>query len=197
MADQELTITEAARLVGVSTSTLRRAAERGILKARKAGPRAWLTTQAALDEWITKANNARYREKTVDVEIFVACDAATVSEGKLNILGSFDTLNVPTLPFTLASWSVALSLRFMKIENGVHNIVVEVIDADGSTVASLGPITANIHIPTNQESTSLPLALNFQGFQFNKAGSYDLNLAIDNRLEAQRPLYVRQLVPTR
>ncbi len=40
-----------AREMHISESTLRRAAQKGHLRATKAGPRAWLTTRQAVNEW--------------------------------------------------------------------------------------------------------------------------------------------------
>jgi excisionase family DNA binding protein len=59
MAEVEMTLTEAAKLTGVTTTTLRRAARLGNLRARKAGPRAWLVTSEALKSWLE--NEAYHR----------------------------------------------------------------------------------------------------------------------------------------
>ncbi len=40
-----------AQEMGVPESTLRRAAQKGHLRAKKVGPRAWLTTRQAVDDW--------------------------------------------------------------------------------------------------------------------------------------------------
>lgn len=51
--DDFITLSDAATRAGYrSTATLRRAAEDNRLKAIKAGPRAWLTTEAWLQEYI-------------------------------------------------------------------------------------------------------------------------------------------------
>ena len=52
MAEVEMTLSEAAKIAGVTTATLRRAAIMGTLRARKAGPRAWLVTMSALRAWM-------------------------------------------------------------------------------------------------------------------------------------------------
>ncbi len=54
-----MTLSEAAKIAGVTTATLRRAALMGTLRARKAGPRAWLVTMTALRAWM--ANPAYHR----------------------------------------------------------------------------------------------------------------------------------------
>jgi hypothetical protein len=49
----DITLTEAAALLGYkSTSTLRRAAEMGELRARRVSPRLWLTTEQDARAWV-------------------------------------------------------------------------------------------------------------------------------------------------
>jgi excisionase family DNA binding protein len=55
----EITISQAAGIVGVNVSTLRRAAAADTLEARKLGPRTWLTTVSAVKRW--QANHAIHK----------------------------------------------------------------------------------------------------------------------------------------
>ncbi|MGC2353423.1 MAG: hypothetical protein WA496_08510, partial [Candidatus Udaeobacter sp.] len=53
------------------------------------------------------------------VEIFTLCDAATVDAGgKLSILGSFDRLNAREVPVIHPQCSLAIKLRFERVEEG-------------------------------------------------------------------------------
>lgn len=54
MTDGEVTLPTAAQARGVGRSTLQRAADKGQLKARRIG-RYWITTLAAVDEWLVGA----------------------------------------------------------------------------------------------------------------------------------------------
>ena len=66
------------------------------------------------------------------VEIFTLCDAATVDAvGKLNILGSFDRLNATAAPVVHPQCSLAIKLRFQRIEEGKKQLRVTFIDQDG------------------------------------------------------------------
>jgi hypothetical protein len=55
----EITFSQAAGIVGVNSSTLRRAAMADRLEARKIGPRTWLTTVSAVKRW--QANEAVHK----------------------------------------------------------------------------------------------------------------------------------------
>ena len=54
----------------------------------------------------------------MDIQIAALCDAATDSHGKLNILGTFDTINAGQMPAVHPQCSIALRLVFSKMEEG-------------------------------------------------------------------------------
>ena len=51
------------------------------------------------------------------IEVMALCDAATESQGKLNILGTFDTIFTQKLPVMCSHSAVALRVRFNQIES--------------------------------------------------------------------------------
>ena len=54
----------------------------------------------------------------MQTEIFTLCDAATLDHGKLNILGSFDTIWARAFPLDHPMCAVACKLRFEMGEDG-------------------------------------------------------------------------------
>lgn len=129
----------------------------------------------------------------MNIEAFVLCDAATDSQGKLNVLGAFDTICAKETPITHRACSVALRMRFTKIEEGEHAIKISVVDADGKT--ALPPMTGNVKVGMSDDASSkaVNLILNIQGLRMENYGEYQINLAVDNRQEASLPFYLRQL----
>ena len=55
----------------------------------------------------------------MDIQIAVLCDAATDNNGKLNLLGAFDTIFTSQLPAIHPQCSIALRMTFNKVEEGV------------------------------------------------------------------------------
>lgn len=127
------------------------------------------------------------------VEMFVLCDAATEHMGKLNILGTFDTIHARQAPATHPLCAVAIRLRFERSERGDHRIRVNVIDADGQLVVP--PLEANVQVrfPDEMPSFALNLILNLQGVRFARFGEYSIDLMADGRPTSSLPLFVRQL----
>jgi predicted permease len=128
------------------------------------------------------------------VELFVLCDAATDYQGKLNLLGTFDSIWAKQMPAVHPICAVALRLRFLKIEEGEHKIKISIVDGDGKAVVR--PVEANVNIlfkNTPLTSMATNMILNLQGLTFPGYGEYSIDLAIDGRHEASLPLYINQM----
>jgi len=96
----------------------------------------------------------------MQTEIFALCDAATVAAGKLNILGSFDTIWAQSFPCNHPLCAVACKLRFDVGEEGRHFLEMHFCDPDMRPV--LAPIRQDfeIKIPGLRSNQSLQLAAN-------------------------------------
>ena len=126
------------------------------------------------------------------VEVFSLCDAATVDGGKLNMLGIFDSIWTTKIPVVHSQCAIALRVRFDRIEEGEHKVLVNFIDADGKHIIPTANGKVNIHFADNQRSGTTNLILNIQGLKIEKYGEYSIDLSIDNRNVASLPLFVRE-----
>ena len=67
----------------------------------------------------------------MDIQIAVLCDAATDNNGKLNLLGTFDTIYTTQLPAQHPHCAIALRTTFSKVEEGKHVVKMSFVDEDG------------------------------------------------------------------
>ncbi|MBI5714109.1 MAG: hypothetical protein HZC38_11910 [Chloroflexi bacterium] len=128
----------------------------------------------------------------MDLEVFTLCDAAADYQGRLSILGIFDTIFAASLPALHPQCSVALRIRFSKVEEGKHNLVLHIVDNDGNMIIPALNGDFGIQLPGNDRHGMINLVLNLQGLSFNRYGEYAVNLAIDNNELASLPFWVRQ-----
>ena len=71
----------------------------------------------------------------MEVDLAVIADAANVSqEGKLNILGVFDTIWAREFPFRHATMVLVVRVRADFTEGGGHPLEVRLVDADGAQI---------------------------------------------------------------
>ncbi len=126
------------------------------------------------------------------VEVFVLCDAATDVMGKLCLLGTFDSIAVPATPAMHMSAAVAVRLRFERIEAGEHHIKVHLVDADGKAILPPLDFRGTVQIPQDAPSAAVNFVVNLQQLRLPHFGEYQIDLAVDGRLEASLPLFVRK-----
>ncbi|SRR6266480_3895150 len=125
------------------------------------------------------------------VEIFTLCDAATVDTGgKLNILGSFDRLNATQVPVVHPQCSLAIKLRFERLEEGKKRLRLAFVDSDGAPVMATIDAATEVQFKGNDSTATVSLALNIQQLKIPKFGDYSIDLAVDDRHEASIPLSV-------
>jgi hypothetical protein len=128
----------------------------------------------------------------MNIEAFLLCDCATDSFGKLNVLGAFETLYALETPFVHRACTIAIRIRFSKIEQGEHNMKLNVIDQDGKNIVP--KLDGKLNVPERKDAESLAvnMILNLQGIKFEKFGKYRIDFALDGRQEATLPFHVRQ-----
>ena len=129
----------------------------------------------------------------MNVQIAVLCDAATDYGGKLNLLGTFDTIVTQQLPAVHPQCSVALRFIFSKVEEGSHKVKMNFVDEDGRFVMPSIDIPVDVALPSDANFVARNFLINIQQLKFEKPGQYAIDIAVDGRQEASIPLHVKQV----
>jgi hypothetical protein len=129
------------------------------------------------------------------MEILTAClcDSAADYNGKLCILGAFDTIQVKSLPAVHPSCSVALRFLLKEPDVGSHRIQLGLIDADGRDLLPSGKISIDFTVPGIPEQSfflSSNCVLNMQGLVLPAAAPYSFDVKVDGQILARIPLQV-------
>jgi hypothetical protein len=125
------------------------------------------------------------------IQIAVLCDAATDYNGKLNLLGTFDTIITSQLPAIHPQCSIALRISFNRIEEGSHKVKMNFVDEDGRLVMPSIDMPVDITIPSDANFLVRNFIINVQQLKFDQPGQYSIDIAIDNRHEMSIPLLVK------
>jgi len=128
----------------------------------------------------------------MDIQIAVLCDAATDNNGKLNILGTFDTIYTSQLPAIHPQCAIAIRMTFNKVEEGAHKVKLNFVDEDGKAVTPQNiEIPLDVLVPEETIFLSRNFIVNIQNLKFEKEGLYSVNIAVDGRQEGSIPLLVK------
>ena len=131
----------------------------------------------------------------MNIQVAVLCDAATDDNGKLNLLGSFDTIYARELPAIHPQCSVALRVTFTSGDEGKRLLKVTLVDADGQAIMPSLDIPVDIALPDDMHFVTRNFILNIQQLKFDEPGLYAVDIALDDQAQASIPLLVKHVPP--
>ena len=129
----------------------------------------------------------------MDIQVAVLCDAATDYKGKLNLLGTFNSVHTRELPANYPQCSIVLRVVFKVVEEGSHKLRINFVDEDGKFVMPSIELPFEVSVPENDSFAYRNFILNIQRLKFEKFGQHAVDIAIDGRQEASIPLEVKQI----
>ena len=129
----------------------------------------------------------------MDIQVAVLCDAATDYKGKLNLLGTFNSIQTRDLPSNYPQCSIVLRVVFKLVEEGSHKLRINFVDEDGKFVMPSIELPFEVKVPENDSFAYRNFILNIQRLKFEKFGQHAVDIAIDGRQEASIPLEVKQI----
>lgn len=116
----------------------------------------------------------------MNIEIFSVCDyASDYGQGKLNVLGTFDTVFAPSYPFVLPQSAVAARIRVGRHEEGHHEFEIRFLDSDGNVFREGIKGQADIKLGANEDYSTFNMPINLGAIEFPKAGRYAVELHWD------------------
>ena len=133
--------------------------------------------------WAAKA-------KAMDIQVAALCDSAADYNGKLCLLGAFETIYARSLPAVHPQCAIALRICFRPEDEGECRFHVAFIDMDGKDV--MPPFKAHIEVKLPQDALWLTqnLVMNLQRLKFNEAGHFSIDITANDRMLKRIPLRV-------
>lgn len=131
----------------------------------------------------------------MEVPISVLADYANATnDGKLNVMGIFDTIYAEAFPAVHLELRIVVKFRFSAGERGSTKTTrIILLDPDGNEISSGG---GAINIPKDAPLT--PEVNNigvFRGVVFPKPGDYSFSVLVNDDEKARIPLHVLQKQP--
>lgn len=126
----------------------------------------------------------------MELDLAVMADAANVSqEGKLNILGVFDTIWARDFPVRHPAMVFVLRVRADFTDQGTHHLQVRLMDADGNQLFKAeGPLQVPSAAPGRHTRPHIIMGLN--GITFAKPGDYSFEVMVDDHHLKSIPLHL-------
>ncbi len=126
----------------------------------------------------------------MDIQVATLCDSAADYNGKLCVLGTFDTICSRALPVVHPHCVLALRVCFRPGDEGRHEFAITFIDADGHPVMPSFRAGVEIRLPSDAYFVTRNIVLNFQNLKFEKTGQFSIDVSVDDRMLTRVPLRV-------
>jgi len=127
----------------------------------------------------------------MEVALALLTDYANVTrEGKLNLLGLFNRINAPTLPWTHPQMQLALSFEASPAEyDTTKNVQIKLLDADGNTKFA---ISSDLKVPREKSgrSVSINTIIAINNLRLDTEGDYAFHILIGGDDKKSIPLRV-------
>jgi hypothetical protein len=131
----------------------------------------------------------------MNVTFALFADAANLSqEGKLNILGVFDAVQVATLPAVHPRAHLVVHLKGTPQDAGPHSVTLRWLNPDYEEIwSTVGELNVGAPPPGVTEM-DMPLIAALD-LPIDRAGTYMMAISVDDQAVVQVPLHVRGGVP--
>jgi hypothetical protein len=133
----------------------------------------------------------------MQVAFALFADAANLSqEGKLNVLGVFDALQVGSLPAMHPRAHLVVHFKGSGADVGRHTVTLRWINPKGSELwTSTGEMNVG-QPPAGVTEMDLPLIAQID-LPIDAAGAYRMTVSLDDRQSVEVPVQVRTAAPVR
>jgi hypothetical protein len=131
----------------------------------------------------------------MNIQVAVLCDAATEDNGKLNLLGAFDTIFAPQLPAVHPQCAVALRVTFMSGDEGARKLKLNFVNADGRAIMPAIEIPVTVALPDDVHFVTRNFIVNIQQLKFAEEGLYSVDVRLDDKSQGNIPLQIKLLPP--
>lgn len=127
----------------------------------------------------------------MQLQLATLCDSAADYQGKLCIMGTFDTLCASQFPVTHPQCALAVRLLCEPHDVGRHEFNIMLLDeADTLIIPAFNPVIEVAFPPGAVPFVTRNLVLNLQRLRFEKPGVYRFSMSLDNKPVISLPLRV-------
>jgi hypothetical protein len=129
------------------------------------------------------------------VSFALFADAANLSqEGKLNILGVFDAVQVGGVPSVHPRATIVVRLKGSPADSGSHRVLMRWVNPSGVELwSSMGEIEVGA-APGSVDEMDLPLIMSLD-LPLDELGAYAMQISLDDQPQAEVRLQVRMGQP--
>lgn len=128
----------------------------------------------------------------MEIEIFTLCDFAQDVNGKLTIVGTFDTIHASHLPAIHPTLSIVARLRFHKNELGKHSFRISILDGNNKEIIPPLEGKLDVQITPSGEWGYANIVAQISQLNLFSYGRHSVNLSFDGKEIKSLPFSIKK-----
>ena len=129
-------------------------------------------------------------DRDLRVEMFTLCDGATEQDGRISLVGTYESICAASFPCVLPHVTVVLRVRFWPQDGCLHAFRLVLTNPDGKSLGVLVDVMASMQPFTDGRSTACNLIARLQDVQIEAPGEHTLDFYVDDKLEGRLPVSI-------
>ncbi len=127
----------------------------------------------------------------IQIALALLADGANISqEGKLNILGVFERISTQSVPAAHPQMQLVMILEADRGDaDKDHRMEIELMDEDGNKLLAIGG-SLKFSAPPPGEQIKINHAIQLNNLHFEKFGTYEFKILINNEVRKSVPLTI-------
>ncbi|MEZ0258037.1 MAG: hypothetical protein ACAI37_22350 [Chthoniobacter sp.] len=139
-------------------------------------------------------NDIGIADRDLRVEMFTLCDGATEQEGRISLVGTYESISAASFPCVLPQLTVVLRARFWPQDGRLHAFRLVLTSPDGKSLGVLLDSMASMQSFNEDRSTSCNLIARVQNVEIEAAGEHVLDFYIDDKIAGRLPFSIYPMV---
>lgn len=133
-------------------------------------------------------------DRDLRVEMFTLCDGATEQEGRISLVGTYESIYAASFPCVLPHVTVVLRVRFWPQDGSLHAFRLILTSPDGKSLGVLLDAMASMQPFSDDRSTACNLIARLQNVEIAAPGEHTLDFYIDDKIEGRLPVSICPMV---
>ena len=139
--------------------------------------------------------DAGIADRNLRIEIFCLCESASDQNGRLSIMGTFETVQALQFPVVLHRAMVVLRIRFWPEEGSRHQVRLTATDPDGRQLIVPLDSGAAFQPRCDDQSFAYNILVHLQELRLEGPGEHTIDFYLNGNLEGRLPFTVLAVPP--
>lgn len=148
------------------------------------------TTEKQISHAAFSLRDIGIADRDLRLEMFTLCDGATEQDGRISLVGTYESIYAANFPCVLPQVTAVLRVRFWPQDGSVHAFRLVLTSPDGKPLVVLLDAMTAMQPFSDDRSMACNVIARLQNVQIDAPGEHTFDFYVDDKLEGRLPVGV-------